>query len=57
MNLDILDDLGSLHSVTMLEERLQHSAAIMLEAQLVIFGTDKLEALLNDGVLLLVRDL
>ena len=40
MDLDVFNDLGALYTVAVLEEGLQDAAAVMLETQLVVLGTD-----------------
>jgi hypothetical protein len=40
MDLDVFNDLGALNTVAVLEEGLQDAAAVMLETQLVVLGTD-----------------
>ena len=54
MNLDVFYDLRALHSVSMLKKRLKNTASVVLKAQLVIFGTDKFEAFLNNSVLFII---
>lgn len=40
MNLDVFNDLGALHTVSVLEKGLQDAAAVVLEAQLIVLSTD-----------------
>jgi len=57
MNLDVFNDLGALYTITVLEEGLQDTAAVMLETQLVVLSTDQLEAFFNNRMLLIISDL
>ena len=54
---DVLNNFGTLDTVSVLEEGLQDSAPIVLEHELRVFGTNELQALLDDCVFLLIRDL
>jgi len=40
MNLDVFNDLGTLYTVTVLEEGLKDAAPVMLETQLIVLSTD-----------------
>ena len=55
MHFDIFDNFGTLYTIPMLKQRLQDTASVMLKAQLIVLGANQFEALLNDGMLLLVR--
>ena len=55
--LDALNDLGALDTVAVLEEGLQDSASVVLEHKLGVLRADELQALIDNSVLLLIRDL
>lgn len=57
MRLDGFDDFLSLDAVAILEETLEDTTAVVLKNELLVLGTDQLDALIDDCVLLLVRDL
>jgi len=46
----------SLRPVSVLDQRLKHSAAVVLEAQLLVLFTNRLNALVNELVLLGIRN-
>lgn len=55
--LDALNNLGSLHPVTILEQGLKNTASVMLKAQFVVLCSYHVEALLHDSMLLIISNL
>lgn len=55
--LDVFNNLPSLHTVTILQKRLQNTASVVLEHKLRVLIADQLKALIYNGVFLLVSNL
>lgn len=56
MRFDGFNDLLALNAVSVLEETLKDAAAVVLEDKLLVFGSDQLQTLVHDGMLLIVCD-